>query len=681
MAIVMGIDVGGTFTDLFLWNKDTGEVRVAKALSTVADQSMGIMNVLNETGISMEQVDLIVHGTTVATNAVLERKGARIALITTKGFRDVIELKRRDRPSLYGLKCSFEPLIQRYRRYEVDERVGSRGEILKDVQENEIKTIAERLLADNIECVVIGFFNSYANPSNERKAAEILCRYYPQRHIMISSDVVNEFREFERISTAVTNAYVFPKIDNYLASLGSRLKEADFKGEIMVVHSGGGIMSLEIARQYPVRTLLSGPSSGVAVGAYIASQTSRPNLITCDMGGTSFDVGLIKDGNFDLIDYKELTYAVPLLVQQVDMVTIGAGGGSIAYLDRSGILHVGPDSAGADPGPACYGRGGKEPAVTDANLVLGRVDENSPIGRAGELILDVDLAREAIQDKIAGRLGLSVEEAALAIIKVVNANMAASIRLLSVARGHDPREFSLMAFGGAGPLHVSALMSELNMSEGIIPPYPGATCGLGGLVIPFQYQFGETINKEIKELDVSELERSLLALEKKTRGLIEEKSEFLEQISIEYQAQAHYTRQTHFIRLTLPSPTVSKQELINIFEEVHKSQRGELVKNVPIHIMYVSAIATGTRRQLDLKSLASKVQGSLGEAKKGMTKTYHDGGWVDCQMYERTRLPIGTVLTGPAIVTESTSTTFIEPGWVANIDAFGNIVIKEENND
>jgi N-methylhydantoinase A len=679
MGYVVGIDVGGTFTDLFAWDQKSNTIRIAKALSTVTDQSLGIMNVIKEAQIPLDEISLVVHGTTVATNAVLERKGARIALITTKGFRDVIELKRRDRPNLYDLKCSFEPLIPRCRRYEVGERVGSNGEILKEAQEDEIKAIAERLLADNVECVVIGFFNSYANPSNERKAAEILHRYCPQEYIITSSDVVNEFREFERISTAVTNAYVLPKVDNYLASLSNRLKEANFKGDITIVHSGGGIMSLEVARQYPVRTLLSGPSSGVAVGAYIAHETNRRNLITCDMGGTSFDVGLIKDGNFSLIDYKELTYAIPLLVQQVDMVTIGAGGGSIAYIDdRSGILHVGPESAGADPGPACYGRGGNEPTVTDANLVLGRVDKNSPIGRAGELVLDVDLAREAIQEKIARRFGLTIEEAALAIIKVVNANMAASIRLVSVARGHDPREFSLMAFGGAGPLHANALISELNMLEGVIPLYPGATCGLGGLVIPFQYQFGESINKEIEELDFKELEKILLNLGNKAKRLVEEKAEFVENISIEYQAKAHYTRQTHFIRLALPSPTISKRELIRIFEEVHRLQRGELVKDVPIHIMYVSAIATGTRRQLDLKTLAGKVQGSLEEAKKGTTKTYNDGGWIDCPMYDRGRLPIGTILRGPAIVTESTSTTFLEPGWPANIDHFGNIVIREE---
>ena len=678
MRYVAGIDVGGTFTDLFAWDQKTDSIRVAKVLSTVGEQSLGIMNVLKEADIPPDDTGLIVHGTTVATNAVLERKGARIALVATKGFRDIIELKRRDRPTLYGMKCSFEPLIPRCRRYEIDERVGSNGEILKRVEEDEIRSIADRLLADDVECVVVGFFNSYANPANERDAAELLRRYCPGKYVMTSSGVVNEFREFERISTAATNAYVLPKVDNYLASLSRRLEETHFKGEITVVHSGGGIMSLEVARHYPVRTLLSGPSSGVAVGAYMARQTNRHNLITCDMGGTSFDVGLIKDGRFGLVDYKELTYGVPLLVQQVDMVTIGAGGGSIAYIDRGGILHVGPESAGASPGPACYGRGGKEPTVTDANLVLGRVDANSPLGGTGELTLDTGLATEAIRERIAKPLGLTVEEAALAISRVVNASMAASVRLVSIARGHDPREFSLMAFGGAGPLHANALVSELNMSEAVIPPYPGATCALGGLVIPFQYQFGETINKEIEEIDFRELETTLRDLGDRARRLVQEKAEFVESISVEYQALAHYTRQTHFIRLTLPSPSISKQQLIGIFEEVHSAQRGELVKNVPIHIMYVTAIATGVRRQLDLNKLASSFHGSLEEARRGTTRTYYDGEWIDCPIYHRERLPIGTAFVGPAIVSESTATTFVEPGWIARIDDFGNIVIRGE---
>ena len=592
MKRVIGIDVGGTFTDLIAWDQKSNTTQVAKALSTTADQSVGIMRVLEEAGISVEEILLLVHGTTVATNSVLERKGARTALITTKGFRDVIELKRRDRPNLYGMKCSFEPLIPRFRRYEVSERTGAKGEILEEVREEEIKAIAGQLAADKVECTVIGFLNSYANPSNERKAADALHRYWPNGYIVTASDVVNEYREFERISTAVTNAYVLPKVDNYLVSLFNRFSERHFKGDIAIVHSGGGIMSLDVARRYPVRTLLSGPSAGVAVAAYISRQIRRPSVISCDMGGTSFDVGLIKEGSFGQIGYKELTYGIPLLVQQVDMVTIGAGGGSISYIDRGGVLHVGPESAGAEPGPACYGRGGKEATVTDANLVLGRIDQNSPLGRVGELSLNVDLATEVVKKKVAAPLGLSVEEAALAIIKVVNSNMAASIRLVSVARGHDPREFALMAFGGAGPLHAEALMMELDMKEAIIPPHPGAMCAIGGLVIPFQYSSGKTINKRVEELDFKDLKKDLSALGEEVRGLVAEKAELVEKISVHYEVEAHYARQTHFIRLPLLLSTLSKEEVIRIFEREYRKERGELVKGVPIHIMYARAVAT-----------------------------------------------------------------------------------------
>ena len=678
MTTVIGIDVGGTFTDLFAWDQDRDAIKAAKALSTVHDQSVGIMNVLGEAGINIDDTALIVHGTTVATNAVLERKGARTALVTTRGFRDVIELKRRDRPTLYGLRCSFEPLIPTARRYEVNERISAKGEVWKEVTEEEIKVIADRLRADQAECAVIAFFNAYANPSHEQRAAEILRRYWPDGHIIVACDVVNEFREFERISTAVTNAYVLPKVENYLSSLARRLKKANFRGDIAIVHSGGGIMSLDVARRYPVRTLLSGPSSGVAVAAYISSQMSRLNVISCDMGGTSFDVGLIKDGSFGQISYKELTYGVPLLVQQVDMVTIGAGGGSIAYIDRGGVLHVGPESAGADPGPASYGRGGREATVTDANLILGRIDKNSPLGMAGELTLDVDLAREVMEQRIAKPLGLPVEEAALAVIKVVNANMAASIRLVSVARGHDPREFCLMCFGGAGPLHAQALMTELDMMEAIIPPYPGAMCAMGGLVIPFQYSSGKTINKKLEELDFSALGKELFDLGEEAKGLIMEKENLVEEISILYEAEAHYSRQTHFVQLPLQLSTLSREEVTRVFESVYTRDRGELVRGVPIHIMYIRAVATGERPPVDLKMFSGANHGSMKEAQKGTTQIYHEKAWMPCKVYERLRIPKGTTVKGPAIVAESTTTTFIEPGSTGTVDQLGNIVIRRK---
>jgi N-methylhydantoinase A len=554
--------------------------------------------------------------------------------------------------------------------------MSTKGEVLKEVSEDEIQAIIEQLIADKVECTVIGFLNSYANPSNEQKAAEVLRRYWLDGYIVIASDVVNEYREFERISTAVTNAYVLPKVDNYLASLSNRFGEANFKGDIAIVHSGGGIMSLDVARRYPVRTLLSGPSAGVAVAAYISRQISRPNVISCDMGGTSFDVGLIKDGSFGQIGYKELTYGVPLLVQQVDMVTIGAGGGSISYIDRGGVLHVGPESAGAEPGPACYGREGKEATVTDANLVLGRIDQNSPLGRVGELSLNVDLATEVIKQKVADPLGLSVEEGALAIIKVVNSNMAASIRLVSVARGHDPREFSLMAFGGAGPLHAEALMMELDMVEAIIPPHPGAMCAIGGLVIPFQYSLGKTINKKAEELDFKEFQKALFNLGEEVKGLVAEKAELVEKISLQYEVEAHYARQTHFIRLPLLLSTLSKEELIRIFELEYRKERGELVRGVPIHIMYARAIATGIRKSLNLKMFVSTGHSSVEKAKKGSTRIYHEGERMHCPVYERSKLPLGTDIPGPAIITELTATTLIGYGSGAKLDPFGNIVIR-----
>jgi len=339
---------------------------------------------------------------------------------------------------------------------------------------------------------------------------------------------------------------------------------------------------------------------------------------------------------------------------------------------------VGPESAGADPGPASYGRGGREATVTDANLILGRIDKNSPLGMAGELTLDVDLAREVMEQRIAKPLGLSVEEAALAVIKVVNANMAASIRLVSVARGHDPREFCLMCFGGAGPLHAQALMTELDMMEAIIPPYPGAMCAIGGLVIPFQYSSGKTINKKLDELDFSALGKELFDLGEEAKRLIMEKENLVEEISILYEAEAHYSRQTHFVQLPLQLSTLSREEVTRVFESVYTRDRGELVRGVPIHIMYIRAVATGTRPPVDLRMFSGANHGSMEEAQKGTTKIYHEKAWMPCKVYERLRIPKGATIKGPAVVAESTTTTFIEPGSTGSVDQFGNIVIRRK---
>ncbi|MFC2013625.1 hydantoinase/oxoprolinase family protein [Chloroflexota bacterium] len=677
MQIIVGIDVGGTFTDLLVWNKETGESCVAKALSTVEDQSEGIMNVLDEAGVSLEQVELIVHGTTVATNALLEKKGARCALITTKGFRDVIELKRRDRPTLYGMKCAFEPLIPRHRRLEVTERINSQGEVLEEVQEKEILEIINGVSKD-IQGIAIGFINSYANPSNERKAAEILRSHWPNGYIAISSEVAPEYREFERISTAVTNVYVQPNIDIYLRSLLEKLKLAGFKGDVFIVHSSGGIMSLDIARNFPVRTLLSGPSAGVIVSTEIGKAAGYKNIVSCDMGGTSFDTALIEDGRFGMIPYKEVEYALPLLVPQIDMVTIGAGGSSIAWVDRGGILHVGPQSAGANPGPACYGKGGVEPTVTDTNLILGRINAERPLGRHGELSLNEELARKAIKERIAESLALAVEEAALAVIDIVNANMAASIRLVSVERGHDPRDFTLMIFGGAGPLHACALMEQLEISTTIIPRYPGANCCIAAMLIPLQYSFVETINKAIDMLDMSQVESIFINQAQTGRQLVEQKPELIQEVVVDFAADLHYRKQTHFIRVPIPSPNMTKQQLIELFQNEWKKERGELVEGVPIYLLHLRTAVTGVRPKMDMKTLGAIRPGlSLEDAKVGVKQTYQQGKWVDCAIYERDRLPTGSTFTGPAIVQQSDTTIFIGPSFEAQVDALANIVIRK----
>ncbi len=674
MAKIAGIDVGGTFTDAVVWDTVTRKLTVGKASSIPTDQSIGVLNALEVAGAPMKELELIVHGTTVGTNTILERKGARVAFITTKGFRDIIELRRRDRARLYGLHSSWEPLIPRFRRFEVDERTSAMGEILKEVPEDEVREVVRCIEGQGVKCIVIGFLNSYINPANERRAAEIL-RSCWDGYIVVSTDVVPGFREFERFSTSVTNAYIQPNVDGYLSKLEGRLKERGFKKNIAIVHSSGGIMSLEVARQFPVRTFLSGPSSGVAAAAYLGPAVGYKNVISCDMGGTSFDTAVIKDGHFGFIEAKDLRYGVPLQVPQIDMITIGAGGGSIAWIDKGGLLQVGPQSAGSDPGPVCYGRGGQEPTVTDANLVLCRIDKGRPLGRPGEIRLDVGLATKAIKEKIADRLGLSVKEAASVIIKAVNANMATSIRLVSVARGHDPREFVLMMFGGAGPLHGNSLMKELGVRTTIVPVHPGLFCALGCTVIPFQYAFVRTVNKRLVDINMEEMRTTFLEQESRAMASMKQTEEYIERIEVRYEAEMHYKMQTHYVPVPFPSAAVTREEIKKLFDLRYREDRGELVEGVPINIMNLRTIVTGFRPVVDPKDLTGDLGLSLGEAKRGSIKTYYDGGEINCDIFDRGKIPLGTVIPGPAILEELDATTFVEPDSIARVDNTGNIII------
>ena len=463
---------------------------------------MGFLQGLAALGVPLDAIAVLIHGTTVGTNAVLERKGARCGLITTRGFRDALELGRRTRPTTYGMVGTFEALIPREMRIEVDERMDAFGNVLTPLDEEAVHAALRRLLADGAESLLIHFLHSYQNPAHEERCLELAASLWPNEYITLGSRVLREIREFERGSTAAVNAYLRPVIANYIGRLRTKLTEGNFGSELLITQANGGTMSAKVACEKAVETVLSGPAAGVLSAARIAEQAGFPNVITGDMGGTSFDVALIRDGRPTISSEKDIDYSVPVRIPLVDIHTIGAGGGSIAHVNRAGILQVGPASAGSWPGPICYGRGGELPTVTDANLLLGRVDPTAIAGVTATI--DVKTVKEIFVGKIGPKLGLDAIGTAKAIIDVANVNMAGAMRLISLEKGHDPRDFALIAFGGAGPMHAVDLATELGIPNVIIPRFPGITSALGCILADIRHDFVRYVDRLLIDMSKEE---------------------------------------------------------------------------------------------------------------------------------------------------------------------------------
>ena len=499
LSKIAGVDVGGTFTDLVLVDEATGDVRLAKVPTTPDNQAFGVLAALDETAVALRELAAIVHGTTTTTNAMLERNHARVGLITTRGFRDVLELGRRTRPQPYGLIGSFRPLIERQYRLEVDERMDAGGEVVRELNEAEVEWAAQRLRELGAESIAIHFLHSYLNPAHEDRAAEIVRRVWPNRYVTVGHKLLSEYREYERGVAAAVNAAIQPVLHRYLERLQDELAGRGFGAELLVMQGNGGTAAASIAAEAAVNTVMSGPASGVIAAAYTATQSGFPHVVTYDMGGTSTDVALIQNGLPQVSTELELEYAMPIHVPMVDVHTIGAGGGSIARVDDAGMLQVGPDSAGAAPGPICYGRGGDRVTITDANLALGRLNPNKLL--AVDRPVPVARVHAFLDAQVGKALGLQSGEAAAAIVRIANDRMAGAIRMVSLARGHDPRDFALFAFGGAGPLHAVALARELAIPKVLIPARPGLTNALGCAVADVRHDFVRTINRPLEELN------------------------------------------------------------------------------------------------------------------------------------------------------------------------------------
>ncbi|MBN9069136.1 MAG: hydantoinase/oxoprolinase family protein, partial [Rhizobiales bacterium] len=579
---VVGVDVGGTFTDIFVLDEAAGTVATVKVPSTRGDQSKGFVQGIGQRVADFAEIGTIVHGTTVGTNALLERKGARTGIITTEGFRDVLEMRRRDRPTTWGLKGSFTPVVERTDRLEVSERVLADGSVLKIVDEEEVRAQARALAESGCEAACVFFINGYANNDNERRAVEAVRSVWPNAFVTAATEILPEIREFERVSTAALNAYLQPVVSSYLERLETALGEGGFGGELLIVQSNGGVMSAETARRYPVRTALSGPAAGVIAATAIARAAGLDNIITCDMGGTSFDVSLVADGKAALAAQTAIDFGMVVRTPMIEITTIGAGGGSIASIDKSGLLRVGPESAGSDPGPVCYGLGNERPTVTDANLVLGRINPDRPIG--GKLDrLDVEAARAAIGREIAAPLGLSIEDAAESVLRLANAKMAGAIRLVSIEKGHDPAKFAAMPFGGGGALHAGALIEEVGLGSALVPRFPGVTSALGCVVADMRHDRVQTVNRLLDDLDAGELGRQMVAVAGEAESILERSATAFQQIDRLFEFDMLYLGQTHSVSvpISIEEGGLTAAAIDAAFDAAYLEAFGRLLDGIP----------------------------------------------------------------------------------------------------
>ena len=681
---VVGVDVGGTFTDVFFLNEVDGSCGVAKVPSTRDDQSVGIQEGIAQRLNKLSEVSLIIHGTTVGTNALLERKGAKTGIITTRGFRDVIEMRRRDRPETWGLWGMFDPIVSRELRVEVDERVLADGTVLSLLDKTDVKTAAEKLLDRGAESVCIFFINSYANDTNEKRAVEILKEIWPNNHITSSSEILPEIREFERCSTATLNAYLQPPIGDYLERLEGGLRKGGFGGEVLIVQSNGGVMSVDMARSFPVRTALSGPAAGVIAGAYIGVSAGYPNLITCDMGGTSFDVSLVEGGESALAAQTAVDFGMVVRTPMVEIATIGAGGGSIASVDRGGLLQIGPESAGSDPGPVCYGQGNDRPTVTDANVVLGRINADKPIG--GKLArLDIDAAKNSIKIHVADPLGIETMEAAEAIIRVANAKMAGAIRLVSVERGHDPKKFVAMPFGGGGALHAGALIKDVGLSKAVVPRYPGVTSALGCVIADMRFDRVHTINALLDDLDIKALASEIKKTAKDGQKRLAEADVTFEGEEHSIELDMLYLGQTHTVAVKLPIGLENVESSLDIniirtaFENTYTKAFGRLLHNIGMRILNLRVTVIGLRPKFDLSILCPSSDCSVEKAKIDFRQVWFEGKWWQTDIYNRLDLPEEQVVPGPALLEQPDTTIFIDPDLEGKVDQFGNLIISRKN--
>jgi N-methylhydantoinase A len=671
MPLIVAVDIGGTFTDFLGYDPDTGRFLSSKSSSTPGDLARGIRNCLEKIGLAAKEIQTFVHGSTVAINTVVEQKGAKTALVVTRGTRDVYKIGRGNRPEAYNIWFKRpEPLVSRHLTFEVEERLGPGGEVRVPFNRNQAAGIAERAAGSGVESVAVCFLHSWNNPAHERLMGELLEKALPDAYLSVSHEILREYGEYERTSTTVLNSYIGPTVRTYLDELEQMLAAQGFGGGLLIMQSNGGVMAPSTAKQLPVAMLESGPVGGFIAAARAGVRLGFPNVIAFDMGGTTAKANLVRDGEPQMSHgYHIGGYASghPMMLPVVDTVEVGSGGGSIARVDHVGSLKVGPMSAGAEPGPACYGKGGTEPTVTDANLILGRLDPHQFLG--GEMPLDVEAARRAIRCRVGDPLGLTEEEAALAIVKIAVMNMSLAVRQVSVERGYDPRDFAMVAFGGAGPLHGVEVARSLHIPMVIVPNFPGQFSASGMLIADRRHDFVRTYYRALDRTDFGELRRIADELAAQGRERLQQEQTGPSHIELRHFLEVRYAGQD----FALPVPVEPERfgagyeaEIRRSFDELHRHKFGYHDKDQALEL--VSARLTAVAR----RDWAFEEQGS--KAPGAAAGPAHMRG--EFAVYQREALGSGTRVPGPAIIQEYASTTVLFPGDDAEVAGTGELIIR-----
>jgi N-methylhydantoinase A len=681
MSSRLGIDVGGTFTDLLLFDERSGAMRLLKTPSTPSDQSIGILEgikqLIAETGAAPSDIAALLHGTTVSTNIVLEEKGAKVGLLVTENFEQVLHLARSQTPGpLAGwiIMQKPDPLADLELTRGIRERIGARGDVVTPLDEPSTRSAVRELIELGAEAITVSLMHSYANPQHERRVKAIIEEMAPEMSVSLSSEILPEFREYERTLVTVMNAYVRPSMRRYLHGFEEKLRSIQFQPSVNIVRSDGGLMSVERASQSPVHTMLSGPAGGVSGAAFMASLAGHPHALGFDMGGTSTDVSLIQDGKPTISRQTEIGY-YPIKVPSVDVHSVGAGGGSVAHVPMTGALRVGPESAGALPGPACYGRGGDRPTVTDANVVLGRLPSQL---LGGKMVLDTKAAEEAVA-KIARALGLDLHQAAQGILDIVNENMLGALRLITVQKGLDPRDFALVAFGGAGPLHGNAMAMLAGCYPAIVPPTPGVLSALGFLYSDVKNEFAQTFVRTIDEADPTQIGDILTKLGRDARAWLREEGIEESYQHVSYEADVRYFRQGYEFSLGIDPDRLgggALQDLVARFGLAHERIYGFKLDH-PVEIVNLRAVGVGNVQKISLPKF-EKEGPDAAAAVIEQHRAYFDGSFSSVNVYDRARLRAGNCVHGPAIIVQMDTTTVIHPNHTGEVDEYLSILIRPD---